>query len=152
MEQPRKKLIHKLSYKYRLVLINDASFEEKYSIKLTPMNVFVAFSSAIVLLTAIIITLIFYTSLREFVPGYTDTKTKRNLQQLLYKTDSLEQTLKAKELYYNNIINIMNGGNGLQDSTVATGKPTSLSISPAPSFACFEPISLEANMPKLAIG
>ncbi len=152
MEQPRKKLIHKLSYKYRLVLINDASFEEKYSIKLTPMNVFVAFSSAIVLLTAIIITLIFYTSLREFVPGYTDTKTKRNLQQLLYKTDSLEQTLKAKELYYNNIINIMNGGNGLQDSTVAAGKPTSLSISPAPSFGCFEPISLEANMPKLAIG
>lgn len=152
MEQPRKKLIHKLSYKYRLVLINDASFEEKYSIKLTPMNVFVAFSSAIVLLTAIIITLIFYTSLREFVPGYTDTKTKRNLQQLLYKTDSLEQTLKAKELYYNNIINIMNGGNGLQDSTVAAGKPTSLSISPAPSFGCFEPISLEANMPILAIG
>ncbi len=144
MEQPRKKLIHKLSYKYRLVLINDASFEEKFSIKLTPMNVFVAFSSAIVLLTAIIITLIFYTSLREFVPGYTDTKTKRNLQQLLYKTDSLEQTLRAKELYYNNIINIMKGGNGLQDSTIAPGKPTSLYIIPAAGFSRFEPKPMES--------
>lgn len=116
MEQPRKKLIHKLRYKYRLVLINDESFEEKLSFKLTPMNVFVGFSSAIVLLTTLIITLIFFTSLREYVPGYTDSKTKRNLQELLYKTDSLEQALQAKELYYRNIGNIMSGGDGLQDS------------------------------------
>ena len=81
MDQPRKKLIHKLRYKYRLVIINDESFEEKISFKLTPMNVFVGISSALVLLTFFIITMIFYTSMREYVPGYTDTKTKRNVQE-----------------------------------------------------------------------
>lgn len=116
MDQPRKKLIHKLRYKYRLVIINDESFEEKLNFKLTPMNVFVGFSSAIVLLTTFIITLIFFTSLREYVPGYTDSKTKRNVQQLLYKTDSLEHALEAKELYYKNIVNILNGGEGIKDS------------------------------------
>ena len=117
MDQPKKKLIHKLRYKYRMVIINDESFEEKLSFKLTPMNVFVSLSSAIVLFTSLIVTLVFYTSLREFVPGYTDTKTKRNVQHLLYKTDSLEQALKAKELFYANFINILEGGTGISDST-----------------------------------
>jgi hypothetical protein len=100
-----------------MVIINDESFEEKLSFKLTPMNVFVSLSSAIVLFTSLIVTLVFYTSLREFVPGYTDTKTKRNVQHLLYKTDSLEQALKAKELFYANFINILEGGTGISDST-----------------------------------
>ncbi len=117
MEPTKKKFIHKLRYKYRLVIINDESFEEKISFKLTPMNVFVGFSSAMVLFAILIISLVFYTSLREFVPGYTDTKSKRNLQELLYKTDSLERVLKTKELYFQNISNIMKGGEGLGDST-----------------------------------
>ena len=123
MDQPKKKLIHKLQYKYRLVIINDESFEEKLSFKLTPMNVFISLSSAIVLFTVLIVTLVFYTTLREFVPGYTDTKTKRNVQQLLYKTDSLEQVLKAKELFYANFINILEGGNGISD-TASQNLPT----------------------------
>lgn len=117
MDQPKKKLIHKLRYKYRLVIINDESFEEKLNFKLTPMNVFVGFSSAVVLFTVIIITLIFYTSLREYVPGYTDTKTKRNLQELLYKTDSLENALNMKEQYLKNVLGILNGGEGISDTS-----------------------------------
>lgn len=117
MEQPRKKFIHKLRYKYRLVLINDESFEEKLSFKLTPMNVFVGFSSALVIFAFLIIMLVFYTSVRELVPGYTDTRTKRNVQELLYKTDSLEQALQDKEQYYRNLLGILNGGNGLPDSS-----------------------------------
>lgn len=123
MEPTKKKFIHKLRYKYRLVIINDESFEEKISFKLTPMNVFVGFSSAMVLFAILIISLVFYTSLREFVPGYTDTKSKRNLQELLYKTDSLERVLKTKELYFQNISNIMKGGEGVSDSLVQTTKP-----------------------------
>jgi hypothetical protein len=123
MEPAKKKFIHKLRYKYRLVLINDESFEEKISFKLTPMNVFVGFSSAIVLFAILIISLVFFTSVREFVPGYTDTKTKRNLQELLYKTDSLERVLKTKELYFQNISNIMKGGEGLSDTLPKTPNP-----------------------------
>ncbi len=125
MEQQKKKLIHKLRYKYRLILINDETFEEKFSFKLTPMNVFVGFSSSLVSLTILIILLIFFTPLKEYVPGYTDTQTKRNIQQLLFKADSLEESLKAKETYYKNLLDIMNGGNGLNDSTTTSKKTSS---------------------------
>jgi murein DD-endopeptidase MepM/ murein hydrolase activator NlpD len=124
MEQQKKKLIHKLRYKYRLILINDETFEEKFSFKLTPINVFVGFSSSLVSLTILIILLIFFTPLKEYVPGYTDTQTKRNIQQLLFKADSLEESLKAKETYYKNLLDIMNGGNGLNDS-ISSSKKTS---------------------------
>jgi murein DD-endopeptidase MepM/ murein hydrolase activator NlpD len=127
MEQQKKKLIHKLRYKYRLILINDETFEENFSFKLTPMNVFVGFSSSLVSLTILIILLIFFTPLKEYVPGYTDTQTKRNIQQLLFKADSLEESLKAKETYYKNLLDIMNGGNGLTDS-VSTNKKASSKV------------------------
>jgi len=116
MEPVKKKLIHKLRYKYRLVLINDQTFEEKLSFKLTPMNLFVGFSSAMVLFATVIISVIFFTSAREFVPGYTDTKTKRKIQELLYRTDSFEAVLKDKEAYFQNIASIIKGGEGLSDS------------------------------------
>jgi hypothetical protein len=116
MEPVKKKLIHKLRYKYRLVLINDETFEEKLSFKLTPMNLFVGFSSAMVLFATVIISVIFFTSAREFVPGYTDTKTKRKIQELLYRTDSFEAVLKDKEAYFQNIASIIKGGEGLSDS------------------------------------
>jgi hypothetical protein len=121
MEPVKKKLIHKLRYKYRLVLINDETFEEKLSFKLTPMNVFVGFSSAIVLFATLIISVIFFTSVREFVPGYTDTKTKRKIQELLYRTDSFEAVLKDKEAYFQNIASIITGGEGLSDSIPKNG-------------------------------
>ncbi len=132
MDQPKKKLIQKLRYKYRLILINDESFEEKFSFKLTPMNVFVGFSSSLVALSILIILLIFYTPLREYVPGYTDTQTKRNIKRLLFKADSLEQSLKAKEAYYLNLLNIIKGGEGLQDTVAPPGQLKSTSAKPEP--------------------
>lgn len=116
MNEPRKKLIQKLQYKYRLIVINDESFEEKISVKLTPLNLFVVFSTLLVMVSVFTILAIFYTPLKEYVPGYTSTETKRNIRQLLYKTDSLTNALKAKESYYQNVINILQGGDGLNDT------------------------------------
>jgi len=114
MEKEKKKLIHRLRFKYRLVLINDETFEEKFSFKLTPINVLGVTSSFIVMFSILIILMIFYTPLKEYVPGYTDSQTKRNIQLLLYKTDSLQNALSAKEAYYKNLIDILNGGEGIK--------------------------------------
>lgn len=127
MNQPKKKLIHKLSYKYRLILINDESFEEKISVKLTPLNLFVVLSSLFVMVSVVTILFIFYTPLKEFVPGYTNTEVKRNLKTLLYRTDSLNYVLKAKEAYYQNIINILQGGEGLTDTVKQQKRSKSVS-------------------------
>jgi murein DD-endopeptidase MepM/ murein hydrolase activator NlpD len=105
--KPRKKLIHKLKSKFKLVIINDSTFEEKFSLSLTPMNVFVAFSSFLVFFASIIITLIVFTPIREYIPGYTDTRTIQLAKLANLRVDSLEKALSDKELYYKNLLNIM---------------------------------------------
>jgi hypothetical protein len=108
MAEPKKKLIHKLKNKFRLVLINDGTFEEKFSYSLTPMNVFIGFSSFLVFFASIIIMLIVLTPVREFIPGYADTNMKKDLTRLIIQTDSLQKALHDKEAYYKNVLNILN--------------------------------------------
>jgi hypothetical protein len=118
MTEQKKKLIHKLKNKFRLVIINDGTFEEKFSYSLTPMNVFIGFSSFLVFFAAIIIVLIVFTPVREFIPGYSDPNAKRNLNALLIRTDSLENMLTEKDAYYKNILNIMNDNIITRDTSV----------------------------------
>ena len=108
MEKPKTKLIHKLKNKFRIVLINDTTYEEKFSYSLTPMNVFAGFSSFLVFFAAILVMLIVFTPLREYIPGYTDTGTKHQVARLVIQTDSLEKALNDKEAYYKNMFNILN--------------------------------------------
>lgn len=104
-----KKFAKKLLHKYRLVVLNEDTFEERFAIKLTRLNVFV-----IVMLT--VITLIFgttfliaFTSLREFIPGYSSAKLKKQATELNYKTDSLQQVLALNEQYYASIKRVLSG-------------------------------------------
>ncbi len=116
MESKRQKFLRKLKLPLRLVLINDETFEEKFSFKLTPMNIFVGFSSFVVLFTVIIIFLVFTTPFRELVPGYSGSDSRRNIEELLYKTDSLSEAIKSKDAFIRNKTDILNGGSGLSDS------------------------------------
>ena len=118
MEKPKTKLIHKLKNKYRIVLINDTTYEEKFSYSLSPMNVFAGFSSFLVFFAAILVMLIVFTPLREYIPGYTDTGTKHKVERLVFQTDSLEKALNDKEAYYKNMFNIMNDQVADRDTTV----------------------------------
>lgn len=117
MNKHKKKLIHKLKSKFRLVIINDGTFEEKFSYSLTPMNVFIGFSSFLVFFAVIIITLIVFTPVREYIPGYTDPEIKRDVSMLIFQTDSLEHALQEKDAYYKNILNILNDGEDTRDTT-----------------------------------
>jgi hypothetical protein len=40
----------------------------------------------------------------------------------LYKTDSLEKNLQAKEAYYKNLLNIVNGGTGIAEGNITAPK------------------------------
>lgn len=119
MTAPRKKLIHKLKNKYRLVIMNDQTFEEKFSLRLTPMNLFVAASSGILLFTILIMSLFFFTPLKEYVPGYADPDQKRNVAYLILKTDSLEQVIRQRDEYIHNVMGIMQGKEPIERDTVS---------------------------------
>jgi murein DD-endopeptidase MepM/ murein hydrolase activator NlpD len=114
-KKERKPLFSKLKNKYRLVIMNDDTFEEKASLKLSPLNVFVSVGTISILLVVLIIYSIAFTPLREYIPGYADLGMQRKVIALGIKADSLEAMLKAKEAYVQNINNIMNGTVGDND-------------------------------------
>ncbi|MBT8203906.1 MAG: M23 family metallopeptidase [Eudoraea sp.] len=105
----RKEIKRKLLHKYRLVILNENTFEEKISFKLSRLNVFVTGSLFIVILTALTILLIAFTPLREYIPGYSSTQLKRQATELTYKTDSLVNVLNYTNRYLDNVRMVLRG-------------------------------------------
>lgn len=88
-----------ISMKKRLILINEETFEELFSFKLSLMNVFVIGTLSVFFLIISTTVLIAFTPLREFIPGYASTQLKREATLLAIKTDSLTQALEKNEAY-----------------------------------------------------
>lgn len=104
-----KKFKKKLLHKYRLVILNEDTFEERLSFKLTRLNVFVVMSLSAIILIAGTTLLIAFTSLREYIPGYSSTALKKQAVELSYKTDSLQRLLAVNEKYYASIKKVLQG-------------------------------------------
>ncbi|RNL83422.1 M23 family metallopeptidase [Sinomicrobium pectinilyticum] len=105
----RKKLAKKLLHKYRLVILNEDTFEERLSFRLNRLNVFVVGTSFAVFLIAITTILIAFTPLREYIPGYSSTALKRQVAELTYKTDSLVSVLDYNDRYIDNVKKVLTG-------------------------------------------
>ncbi|MBJ7879668.1 M23 family metallopeptidase [Gelidibacter salicanalis] len=104
-----KKFARKLLHKYRLVVLNEDTFEERFAIKLTRLNVFVIVSLSTILLVAATTFLIAFTPLREFIPGYSSAKLKKQATELSFKTDSLQQIIDVNDKYFNSIKRVLTG-------------------------------------------
>jgi len=110
-EVRKRKILKKLKNKYRLVILNDSTFEESLSYRLSPLNVFTLTAALSIFLILSVILLIAFTPLREYIPGYTDVNLRKNLTEQILITDSLEQSLRLNQQYINNIQIILHGGN-----------------------------------------
>lgn len=108
-EKTKENFKQKLIHKYRLVVLNEDTFEEKLTFKLTRLNVFIFGSLFSVLLIVGTIFLIAFTSLREYIPGYSSTKLKREATMLIYKVDSLEQIIEVNNAYIENVKELLIG-------------------------------------------
>jgi hypothetical protein len=105
----RKKIKENLFSKRRLIILNEDTFEETFSLKLTLMNVFVVLSSSAIFIIIVTTFLIAFTPLREFIPGYSSSKLKREATELALKSDSLTRALEKNELYIQSIKKVLTG-------------------------------------------
>lgn len=99
----------KLFTKNRLVILNEDSFEEIFSLRLTLMNVFVVASLGAILIIITTTFIIAFTPLREFIPGYASDELKRNATELALKSDSLSSAIRKNEAYLSSIKKILTG-------------------------------------------
>ncbi len=100
---------NKWRYKYRLVVLNEDTFEEKVSFKLSRMNVFVVGTLSAMALIALTILLVAFTSLREYIPGYASTDLRRQAVELLEVTDSLSRVIDYNDRYVERIRGVLSG-------------------------------------------
>jgi hypothetical protein len=109
----------RIHHKYRLVIMNDDTYEEVTSFKLSRMSVYVALSTLFVLLVTITVATVVFTPLRYYIPGYGDLKQRREFIKLKMRTDSLENAIIARDQYLNNIKQVINGDfTGKVDTTM----------------------------------
>ncbi len=105
----RQVLKKKLYAKSRLIILNEDTFEEIFSLPLTLMNVFVFASLGALIIITFTTFLIAFTPLREYIPGYASSELRQNAIQLAIKSDSLSNALKKNEAYLQSIVKVLNG-------------------------------------------
>ena len=103
------KLKQKLTNKYRLVVLNENTFEERFSLKLSRLNIYILgglFSVTLILATIILIA---FTPLKEYIPGYSSTQLQKDATKLTIDSDSLKNRLYILEKYTNSIKSVLTG-------------------------------------------
>lgn len=103
------KWYRKLKSKYRLVIFNEQTFEERFSFRLTRLNVLIFILSLGVVFITITFFIIAYTPIKEYIPGYPDIDQKKELYSLTLLADSLMNDTRQKDVYLQNIKDIING-------------------------------------------
>lgn len=101
----KKKWLHR----YRMVVLNDDTFEERFSLNLTRLNVFIVTVISAILLIGLTTVLIAFTPLREFIPGYASTKLTKDVFFLEKQTDSLITAIELKQQKYERINMVLSG-------------------------------------------
>src|SRR3970040_311203 len=135
--QKRKIIKENLFNKRRLIILNEDTFEETFSLKLTLMNVFVFVTLSTIIIITVTTFIIAFTPLREFIPGYSSSKLKKDATQLALKADSLSSALKKNEAYIKSIQKVLTGeleyAKFNKDSILAATEeaPSQLNLSPS---------------------
>ena len=130
-EKKKRRIIKKLKSKYRLVILNDATFEERFSYRLSPLNLVTLLISFAVLIIALVSIIIIFTPLRESIPGYTDVSLRQDLTKMVLRSDSLENELRQNNAYLLNIRGILNGEPPLPMDSVLAEEAVQLTSDPS---------------------
>lgn len=106
-DKPKK--LERLKNKYRLVIVDEDTFEEKMSLRLSQLNVFVVIGLSSLVLILLVILLIAFTPLKEFIPGYANVNVRKQGVENFLKSDSIQAVLAENNLYIDNIKHIIQG-------------------------------------------
>lgn len=101
--------LKRLRNRYRLVVMNDDTYEEVVTFKLSRLSVYVGLSTIFVLLVGLTVALIVFTPLKYYIPGYDDLKIGREYRQMKYRVDSLEKQVGFQAKYIESVRKVLRG-------------------------------------------
>jgi murein DD-endopeptidase MepM/ murein hydrolase activator NlpD len=109
-EKKKQRFWDKIRNRYRLVVLNDDTFEEQFSFKLTPLNIVVLMGLSTLAMITLTVSLVAFTPLREYIPGYgTEIRNRKNLMALTLRADSLQYELSLRSIAFENLKQVVSG-------------------------------------------
>ena len=108
--------------KFRLAVIDDRTHKHLFNLHFTRTGFFVGLVSVLVVLTALIYSLVAFTPLRTFIPGYPDAHSKRAAIQNAMRIDSLENVIYRWELYSENLRRVVDGEEPLKIDSIINAR------------------------------
>lgn len=115
--------LKRLRNRYRLVVMNDDTYEEVVTFKLSRMSVYIALSTIFVVLVGLTVALIIFTPLKYYIPGYDDLRIGREYQQLKYDADRMEKELNQLRQFEEGLRKGPLGGNQMALDTTQLQLP-----------------------------
>ena len=103
--------LKRLRNHYRLVIMNEDTYEEVVKFKLNRLSVYIAFSTVFILMVGLTSALIIFTPLKYYLPGvgYGNAKQIKEYRDLKIRTDSMEQALQYQHKYFNDLQKVLQG-------------------------------------------
>jgi hypothetical protein len=103
--------------------MNDDTYEEVVTFKLSRFSVYVLMSTIFVVLIGLTVALIVFTPLKYYIPGYDDLKIGRDYRELKYRTDSLEQQVNYQARYIDGLKKVLKGDVSVKLDTTKINLP-----------------------------
>ena len=103
--------LKRLRNRYLLVVMNEDTYEEVVKFRLSRLSVYIILSSTFVLLTILTVALIIFTPIKYYLPGvgYGDARQAKEFRQLKMRTDSMENAMKFKQQYLDDLKKVLEG-------------------------------------------
>ena len=109
MASKKKKIVQKLLHRYRLVILNEDTFEERISFKINRLYTIAVIVIASFIIIALTSLLIVYTPLKSYIPGYTTTNFRTEATKLNIKIDSLQNVVQIRSAYFESLRKVLKG-------------------------------------------
>lgn len=123
LETEKQSRFKRLTNRYRLVVMNDHTYEEVVTFKLTRLSVYIVSCFMFVMLVGLTTALIVFTPMKYYIPGFGSQSDRKELTKLMIRTDSLEKQMRFREVYWNNVRDVLAGKSGISLDTATISIP-----------------------------
>nr|WP_320059664.1 M23 family metallopeptidase [uncultured Bacteroides sp.] len=98
-----------IKFKYKLTIINENTLEEVVGLRMSKLNGVSVLLTSITVIFVIAATIITFTPLRNYLPGYMNSEVRKQIVVNALRLDSLQQLVDKQKLYVMNIQDIFRG-------------------------------------------
>ena len=123
LQNSKQSRFKRLTNRYRLVIMNDHTYEEVVTFKLTRLSVYIVSCFLFVMLVGLTTALIAFSPMKYYIPGFGSQSERKELTKLKIRTDSLEKQMRYREAYWNNVRDVLAGKSGMSLDTASISIP-----------------------------